>query len=307
MTVLLTRKRVMAAKAEATPGTPETLSGTDGAENFFEPSFTGNIPSYKRQGQGTFSAIVAVPGARSAQIKFRTEVYNSGATTLPFWARVLLPIAGLSATGGAYTPLTGNQSTATIGHYVNGNLYEIAGAMANLKIMGDKTGEPVKAEWDATGLYIAPTATAMVTPTYPKPTIPRFAGATLSLGAISMVVSKFELDLGNTVTLREDASNVSGYAGTIITDRKPTIKLTVEVPPIGTHDYYNDYLTSVEAAFSLALGSGTNGIVTIAAPKLQLDADPKHVDLNGVFGYELTYQLNRSAAAGDDEFSVTFS
>jgi hypothetical protein len=70
------------------------------------------------------------------------------------------------------------------------------------------------------------------------------------------VVSKFELSLGNKVTLREDASNVSGFIGSVITDRKAGIKLTVEVPPIGTYDHYNDLLTSVEAAFSLAIGRG---------------------------------------------------
>ncbi len=308
MSVLLTRKRVCAAKIEAVPGTAETLAGTDGAENFFNPTFEGDIPSFERQGQLSLSPLPSIPGARSAKFNVTTHIYNSGTATAPFWAAVLLPACGfVHGTGGVYTLQTGAVGTVTAGYYVHGNLYEVAGAQGNLKIMGDKVGEPLKMETDFIGLYVAPTATALLAPTFPTIKPPRFAGATLSLGAISLIVSKFELDMGNKVVLREDASNVAGYIGSVITDRQSKLTLTVEVPPIGTHDYYNDFLTSVESAFSLGVGTGSNNVVTIACPKLQLRSAPKLSDKDGIFTYELEFGLNRNASAGDDELTITLS
>lgn len=307
MAALILKKRTCAAKIEATAGTAESLAGTDGAENFFDPSHEVDIGSYERQGQDSFSMLPSVPGAQGAKSTFKTEVYNSGTSTNPFWATVLLLGCGMQAATGVYTPLTGAVSTLTWGYYVSGALWTMAGAMGSFKLVADKVGEPIKVQWELTGVHAAPSATALITPTYPTLKPPRFAGATLSLGAIALVVKKFEIDLGNKVTLRESAAATPGYLTGLVTDRNPKMTMTVEVPAVGTHDYFDDLVTSAENAFSCAVGTGTNGIVTIAAPKLQLRSAPKLSDQDGILTYDLEYGLNRSASAGDDELSITFS
>jgi hypothetical protein len=307
MAALLSKRRIFAAKIEATAGTPESLAGSDAAENHFEPQFNPEIPGYEREGQISFSPIASVPGAQMARIAVVTHLYNSGSTTAPFWASRYLPCVGMELSGGIWKPKTGSSTTLTLGHLVDGDRYRIAGAQGNLRIAGDKVGEPVKMNWEWSGLYDVPAAQSLVTPSaFPTVKPPRFAGATLSLGSISpFIVRKFELNLGNNVVMREDASNNSGYIGSLITGRKPRITLTVEAPGLGNHNYFTDLLAANENAFSCAVGSGTNGIVTIAAPKLQLLSSPKLTDADGIFLYELEYQPNRNSAAGDDEVTIT--
>lgn len=314
MSVLLMRKRVCAAKIEVTPGTPIALANADGNENFFNPQWLGEIPSFMRQGQLSLSALVSVPGAQSAKVNVRTELYNNGTANMPFWASVLAPACGFTGSTGTLTLQTGNTNTITFGHYVAGNLYELAGAQGNLKIVGDKVGEPLKLDWEFTGLFVPPTATALIAPTFPLLTggPPRFAGAIMTLGSVSpFVVSKFELDLGNKVTLREivnaGTANTSGYIGSIIADREVKLNLTVEVPAIGTYDYFSDLLAANQAAFSCQVGNAANSTVTITAPKMQLRTSPKLADKDGIFTYDLEYGLNRSTSAGDDELQIVLS
>jgi hypothetical protein len=61
------------------------------------------------------------------------------------------------------------------------------------------------------------------------------------------------------------------------------------------------------AAFSCAVGSGSNNIITIAAPVAQLMQTPDDEDNDGYMIDSLTFALTKSAAAGDDEFSLTCS
>lgn len=308
MSGLLTKKRTVAAKIETTPGTPETLAADDGAENFYDPSIEADIAVYALQGQTSISPLGGVSGARSGKATLNTWLYNSGTATPPFWAAVLLAACSTSVDTGVYTPASDSTTTLTIGHYQDGNLYQIAGAQGTFKLTADKVGEPVKMNWEFTGLYVDPSAVAVIAPTFPaKSLIARFLSATITLATNSYVVSKVEFDAGNKVTLREDASNAAGYLGSKVTDRTSKLNITVEVPLVSTHDFFNDLKTNVEAAFSMAIGSGTNKIVTLAIPKAQLMSQPKISDKDGICVYDLEFQCNKDSDAGDDEWTLTLS
>jgi hypothetical protein len=304
---LLTKKRVCAAKIESVTGTAESLMAADGAENFYDPNYEGVIGSYQRQGQGTVSPQQSVPGARYGKITYRTLMYNSGTSTPPFWAsRLLIAASMVLNTAGTYLPQTGGASTLTTMCNTNGNLYEIAGAQGNFKIVADKVGEPVKMDWEYMGLYVAPSATALITPTYPTILPPRFAGATITLGGVSYVVRKVEFDPQNKLALREQGNETSGagYAGSYVADRDPKLNLTIEMPAIGTHDFYADMVAGTEAAFVMVIGTGSNNQVRLSIPKAQLRTAPKQSDGDGIALYDLEFGCNRNSAAGDDEFSL---
>lgn len=307
---------MFAAKLEATPGSAESLAAADGAENFFMPEMNPTIEMHERETQGTFSPISQIPGSAMGAGSISTHVYNSGSGTAPLWVSTMLRTAGFAQQGttSTYAPSiavtsTSNTNTGTFAHYVDGNCYKVSGAMCDLEMTAEKVGAPIVCKWSFQGVWYAPTATGILTPTYPTVTPPAFKAATLSLATISpFVVSKFSLKLNNRVTLREDASQTYGIATyAMITDRKPVLSLTVEVPAVGSYEYYANQLSAAQGAFSLAIGSGSNNVVTIAAPKAQLIGTPRLVDLKGVLGYELEYQLNRSAAIGDDELTIALS
>ena len=67
----------------------------------------------------------------------------------------------------------------------------------------------------------------------------------------------------------------------------------------------SDLIGSTERAFSLAIQNATDK-VTIAMPKFQI-TNLQDGDRNGVVTDEITFQANRSAAAGNDEMTIAFS
>jgi hypothetical protein len=108
------------------------------------------------------------------------------------------------------------------------------------------------------------------------------------------------------VVLREDASDPSGYFSAIITDRKVTGTLDPEASLVATEDTYGaQWLDRAQRAMAIQLGSGLNR-VDLDAPKLQI-TNVQDGDRNKIQIDQVEFQCNRSAAAGDDEFTIDFN
>lgn len=306
-TPLLRRRRVFAAKVETTTGTAIALGASDGTFNAFDPEITADIPFNRREGQGaSLDPLTGIAGARGAKVKVMVEA--NGATAVPAWGTLLLA-AGGSLSSRTYTFPTSaiNTTTLTMGFYEDGWLRQAAGCKLNWNLKGEN-GKPAMCTFEGTGLWQPPTAVALIAPTYETTLPPRVASMTLTIGAVAYKVADFELDLGNEIVYREDVTDVTGYHSAAITNRNITFKVSPERVALGTKDWYADYLAGTEAALSLILGTASNNIITIAAPKLQLAAPPEAGERNGILVDNLTFQLNRSAAAGDDAItSVVFS
>lgn len=300
---LVTRKRLIAAKLETTPGTGIALTATDATCPVYDPALKYTIPMNRRKAPGSATDFTGVPGPRQGQFTGQTHLYN--AATAPAWASVLLAACGFVGSAGVYTPVTGSASAncATVGFYQSGRLKTIVGAAGTAVIKGS-AGNPCTIDWTFTGKHAAPSSTAILAPTYDATVPPRFAGATVTIGGVAYKVSDFELDLGNKVTLVEDVNDVTGYAFALVVDREE--KLTVKLMATTAKDFYADHVAGTEAAFSMAVGSGTNGVVTIAAPKCQLTDPPEDSDRDGYLEDSLTFQLNQNAA-DDSELSITLS
>ena len=99
---MLKRKRVFAAKIEATPGTAESLTNTEGAFNAYNVMAQATIAMEEREGQGGFNYLSAVPGAYGGTLSFRTDLGWDGTSTEPTWASVLLPACGWVDTSGTF-------------------------------------------------------------------------------------------------------------------------------------------------------------------------------------------------------------
>lgn len=299
---LLTRVRVGAVKTETTTGTAISLAGADGALNFFDPKIAATIPPTERQAQGSLTSLAPIPGARMGKFTAKTELYN--AASAPLWLSTMLLACGCQvSSGGVYSPLTGAVNTITAGLYQDGTtLKSIAGAQGNLKMSG-VYGKPVELDWEFSGVWQPPSSTAIIAPTYPSALPPRFAGATITVGAVAYRISKFDFDFGNTVVMREDVSNVAGYHSAFITGRKPVIKIDPESVPLTTEDWYAAHLAGTTMAFSCAVGSGSNGIITIAAANLQLLNAPQDGDRNGLRTDDLEFLCTSTTA--DGEFTIT--
>jgi len=313
--MLLAKRRVMAAKVETTVGTAETLTATEGAFNIFEASMQPNINFNERQGQGVFSPLPGVLGAYGGTVSFRVEVHGSGSagSPSPAWASTLLPACGLYDDSDVFkleskAPAAGaNTKTVTLGVFEDGLYKKLAGCMGNA-VFNFTAGQVASIDFTFTGIWADPEDSAIIAPTYPTVIPPRVAGVELTIGSWSPVFQSLSFDLGNEVTLREDAQQTSGYISAVITGRRITGTINPEATLVATHDIYGDWKDGTEAALAFAVGSGSadGNCVDVAAPKLQW-TNVQEGDREGINIDEGSFQLNRSVAAGDDELTITFS
>lgn len=304
---LIMRQTVLAAKIETTTGTAISLTTADATTNIFDATMAYDIGPQDRRGQGTSSRIPQIPGVRRGTCSFMHELYNSGSSGTPSWAK-FMQACGVTFAAGVFTPTTGGTSptTLTMGQYTDGLLEQIAGAVGNCKL-AFRAGETVKASYDFTGKHVTPTDTAILAPTYDTQKPPRWAGATCTIGGTDYKISQMDIDFGNVIAPRYDESDATGVHAFCVSDRDITVSMLVEATLLATKDWFGDHLASTEVALSNAWGSGTNNVLTLACPKLQLRSVPRKEDSEGVVMWRLEFQANRSAAAGDDELTLTLS
>jgi hypothetical protein len=301
---LLSSRRVLAAKIETAAGTAIATTTTDA---FFamDVKITPEIMYTERPDDATLGQRTGIVGAKKGKCTFKIELKGSGtAGTSPTWAEALLPACGLKETTGAWKPSsnTSDWKTVTIVVYEDGVKKSICGAMGTFKGEGDN-GKPVYLNFEFEGVWVAPVDGALVVPEADTVKPQPFIGSTFTLGAAIAPVAKFSFDLGNKIYVREDITNANGYLYAVITERAVSGKIDPEATLIATRNYFNEFISETEAALSLAT-SGTTPI-TIAAPKAQYKA-MNEGDRTGIVTNEIEFVCNKSAAAGDDEFSITF-
>jgi len=306
-TPLLRRKKILAAKVEATIGTAVTLAGADAAMNIYESAIEPTTEFMHREGQGSFSPNFGTLNGSKGEVKFWTEL--TGGATPPLWATVLLPACAMINTSGTFTPSSnapgvGGVTTITIGMYEDGLYKELRGCMGNA-VFHFATGKPVKVEFHFTGIWDTPSDKTALTPTYPTVQPLLFKSAGLSIASWSPRVSDLMIDLGNEVHLREDANDPSGFISAIISGRHIHGKLNPEASKVADQDSYGQWLSLAQQAMAIALGT-TGNAVAFAAPKLQFDKITE-ADRNKIQIDDIEFQLNRNSSAGDDELSIAFS
>lgn len=302
---LRARRRVLAAAAEGTPGTAETLDATDAAFNVYDTEFSFDTPLIRRMGQSAFSMLTGVAGARPCSVRFSCDLTGDGAAGNPSWASTFLPACGMAytASGQVYAPDTGSTDTLTIGVYIDGTRFLAVGCMGTFTIEL-RNGEPGRVNFEFIGKYGGKTDTALIAPTYPTVDPPRFASATFTIGSYTPLASTLSISSNNEVILRADATDATGYLSSYITGRSFGGSTDPEDQLIATFDAYGDFLASTEAALSCIVGSANNRI-TMAAPKLQFQ-QVNGGDRDGLLTAAIDFDLNRSASAGDDEFTIAF-
>lgn len=306
--MLLTRKRVFAAKIESSAGTPEALSGSDATINVFDASIEPTIEMEDRQGQGAFGKMASVPGARTGRATFRTEITGDGSGGIPAWASKFLPACGWVATSKVYTPRTEgpgtNVKTITLATYENGIMRRLHGAMGTFEFVLT-AGKIAAIEWTFDGIYTEPSDVSILTPTYLTHAPFRFVAGTLTLGSWAPVLNELRINAGNTVILREDGTKASGVLTALVTDRTPTGSMDPEAVLVATVDHGGKWMAGTLETLTVEMENATD-IITIEGPKCQrINVVPG--DRNGNQTDQIDFQFCKSADAGDDELSIEFA
>ena len=305
----LKRKRVLAAKIEATPGTLD-LFLADTAFNVYNLIAQQEIEMESREAQGGFGMHPSLAGGRKGRITFSVDGSWDGTATEPSWADVFLPACGWVKSGQVFTPRTevpgANVKTLSMAIYQDGVIKSMAGC-AGTFTMNNPTGRTAVFNFDFQGIWQPPTdGTLGVAPTYPTALGLRYASSTTTWNSVALCLENITLDSGNTITMKECAGNVSGYDYALITNRVVTVTGNPESKLVATQDRFGQLIANSEAVLTWNLDGPTNSVLTLSAPKAQI-IDIKEGDRNGLVIDDITWQCNRNGSNIDQEISMTFT
>jgi len=306
---LLKRKRVLAAKIEATPGTAEALTNAEASFNVYNLIAQQEIELESREAQGGFGMLNSVVGGYKGRITFSCDFSWDGTANEPSWADTFMPACGWVKSGQVFTPRTedvgANVKTLTIAIYQDGMRKILAGAVGNFQMLGP-TGRTGVCNFDFQGIWQSPTDEAILAPTYPTARGLRYASSTTTWASSALCLENITLDSGNTIVMKECGSTVSGYDHGLITNRVVTVTGNPEARLVAGQDRYGQYLAMTEDTLTWSFDGPTNSVATFTAPKAQIVAITE-ADRNMIVTDEITWQCNRNGSNIDQEISLTFT
>jgi hypothetical protein len=309
---LLRRRAVFAAKTESAIGTAESLTNAEGVFNARDFLITPTIPIERREGQGGFNHIKGVPGPMQGTCTITHDLQYDG-TNIPTWASVLLPACGWVASAGVFSPVSrgpggvGLPKTLTLGHYFDGKLRRLAGAMGNF-VINLPTGAPATIVFTFTGKYFEnETDATLLTPTYPTAPSLRFANGSITWATASICTATVAVDAGNQVIMREcaNASDRTGFRSALITNRIPVITADPESVLVATQNREAQWVDMTTGALTMVLNGTGNSNITISAPAAQIENNQPG-NRNDMIVDQLSW-LATKGTNHDEELTITFN
>lgn len=286
----------------------------------FDVKVTPDIKMNERNPvRASLSRLASIPGSLSATVSFRVEVKGAGAAysasvypALAPYLRACGVAETIVTTGGAETATYKPTSTKSlipalmIDVFEDGAVKRMYGARGNPKFSA-KAGESNFIDFEFTGIWNGRVDGAMLT-TSPEPTIPPvFLSSNFLIASFAPVLQGYEIDMGNTVSLRVDPNIATGFREAIITARKPVGKLDPEDTTVALHDWYGKWKAGTSGALSIGnVGSTQYNRFKITAPKV-VYTKLADTDREGVAVVDASFELAKNSDAGDDEFVLEFS
>lgn len=308
----LWRNRLALVKAEATYGTSSNPAATDAllfTELDVEPlALELTEREAIQRHMGNRASVVA---QRSVPVKATVELAGSGtAGTAPRWAPLLLAagcsetiVAGTSVT---YAPVSETFSSYTMDFYAdNGSRQAITGIRGTAEL-SLTTGEIPTISFDQMGIYSAPGALSRPTETYSAQAAPVVVNAdnttSVSVHGFSACLQSFTLSLGVEMVFRQLAGCTKQV---LITDRKPTGSITIELPAFATKDFLTLASNQTTGSISFQHGQTAGNIVTFTASTCAFDS-PTINEQDSVTMITLPFRP-LPTSAGNNEFSIALT
>ena len=307
----LTRKRVILIEAESSYGTDPTPSATD--------VVLVTDLSITPQSSDVVNRDVVRPYLGSSQqllantrveCTFSVEFCGSGqAGTAPRYGSALKacglsePVA--SGTSVTYEPISANFSSVTIHYNVDGVRHIVTGCRGNVALSAEVGAIPTL-DFTFTGIYNAPTDTALPSVTYGNQATPLIFknGNTTSFQLLSFAgaLQSLNFDIGNSIVYRE---LVGGTKEVLLTDRAANGSLTIEAPALSSKDFFAAALTDTALGnLTVTHGTAAGNIVRVTSTKVDI-GDVAYGEADGVTMIEIPYTLVPSSA--NDELSIVFT
>jgi len=307
----LTRKRVILIEAESSYGTDPTPSATD--------VVLVTDLSITPQSSDVVNRDVVRPYLGSSQqllantrveCTFSVEFAGSGtAGTAPRYGSAL-KACGLSetiasGTSVTYEPISANFSSITIHYNVDGVRHIVTGCRGNVALSAEVGSIPTL-DFTFTGIYNAPTDTALPSVTYGNQATPLIFknGNTTSFQLLSFAGSlqSLSFDMGNSIVYRE---LVGGTKEVLLTDRAANGSVSIEAPALSSKDFFAAALVDTTLGnLTVTHGTAAGNICRFSSTKVDI-GDVTYGEMDGVTMLEIPYTLVPSSA--NDELSIVYT
>lgn len=308
---MLVRKRCILAKIEAEEGTAETLTNADGGILVYEPKLVTPANWFERDFvRATLSRGPGVHGTRPLQLTFRTELRGSGTVgAAPDWGKYLQACGFdediVSSTSVTYHPISDAIPSLTMALYDDGVCFKGKGMRGNVRFTGT-IGEPVMMEFDFQGVLESVTDEATPSPITFSSVVPvgMMGDNIFTIHGENPCYTTLDLDMTNTIALRQCANDAAGILSALITGRDPKGTVDPEMVLVSDHDLYGIWTSGAVGALSLSLTGAAGNIVTLTVPQAQY-RELTDAERNGISVRTLGYQA--SMVTGDDEVEIVLT
>lgn len=299
----------VAQVAKGTPGTPVPGTNAILCRGLVPTPIKGKFVERNliRGAKGNYGALFA--GAHRT-FEFEVELAGSGtAGAAPKFSPLLLG-CGMAETlsvgvSAVYAMTAAIGTYLTLWAYLDGLLFKMTDAIGTVSFGVNAEEIPVM-KFTYTGAYEAMTdaifPTGIVFTGFTKPlTVGKVNTPTFTVDAISLVMKSFSLDIANQVFWKDWV----GDSGAKSPDRKPTASTVVELTSVATKAWGEAVRLGTEMPLALEHGTVAGNICEIAAPKLQINAEPSITDDNGTACLNMSFAVMPNA--GNDEVVLTFT
>ena len=204
-----------------------------------------------------------------------------------------------------YTSRYVYMTSVTIHYNVDGVRHIVTGCRGTFALSCEVGAIPT-IDFTFTGIYNAPTDTALPSVTYGNQATPLIFknGNTSSFQLLSFAgaLMNFSMDIGNTLVYRE---LVGGTKEVLLTDRAANGSVTIEAPALASKDYFAAALTDTSLGnLTLTHGTTAGNIVRFTSTKVDI-GDISYGEADGVTMLEIPYTLVPSAANNEMELVFT--
>tara|TARA_B100000242_G_scaffold155750_1_gene111332 strand:- start:4498 stop:5430 length:933 start_codon:yes stop_codon:yes gene_type:complete len=308
---LLTRKRVILIEAESSYGTGPSMAASTVVlvtDLSITPQSSDVVNrDVVRPFLGASEQLLA---NTRVECTFSVELAGSGAAgTAPRYGDAIKACGFsetiASGTSVTYAPVSSSFSSITIHYNVDGVRHIVTGCRGNFVINAEVGAIPT-IEFTFTGIYNAPTDTALPTITYGNQATPLIFknGNTTSFQLLSYAgaLQSLTMDVGVSSVYRE---LVGGTKEVLITDRASNGTVTIEAPTLAQKDYFAAALTdSTLGNLTFLHGTAAGNKITFTSTKVDI-GDVNYGEMDGVTMLEIPYTLVPSAA--NNEMSLVYT
>lgn len=309
---LNTRRRALLIKAEVTYGVDSVpVVGTNAIlvrDNLEFTPMESDLVS-RNLVRGFMGGSERLVSGAFCRVTFEVEMAGSGtAGTAPAYD-ALLKACGLGATIVAvtsvtYKPISDAIPSVSIYFNVDGVRHRVTGARGNVEV-NIKAGEIPFFKFVFTGLYNAPTDSAIGSPVYTPFISPLVANSDntsgFSLFAFSGAMDSLNLSLGNTVGYRR----LIGAEDVNITSRDVNGTIVIEAPSMTQKDYFTIGIGNSLGALAVLHGTTAGNRCQITSSSVSI-ANPSYQDMDGIHMLNLPVALVPTGT-GDNEVNIIFT